>query len=162
MNIDKLYKDKKIFVLLIALVVAGVIMMLFDGNTTPQKQETQTQQYDDLEQRLENILSNVKGAGNVRVMITYKAGSEKIIAYNTDKESENKDSGFATNEKNEIALSNDSPVVLKETYPEIEGLLIVAQGGENIKVKNNLISASMALLPIEVNKIEVLAMKKEA
>lgn len=164
MNLDKLFKDKRTVIILLALVAAGVILMTFD-NTYIADEGNETQQLtqnNDTEKRLEDILSQVKGAGKVRVMITYRTGGEKIIAYNTDNESENNDDGYSHNEKSEIALSKDNPVILKENYPEIEGVLIVAQGGEDIQVKNNLISASMALLPVEVNKIEVLVMKKEA
>lgn len=162
MNLDKLYKDKKTLILMLIVVFIGIILMgLADFNIESDKSDLQEDTDCNLESRLEDILSQVKGAGNVKVMLTYKAGSEKIIAYNTDKENEDREEGFSTNEKNEMALAKDSPVVLKEIYPEIEGVLIVAQGGGDTNVKNNLIRASMALLNVDVNKIEVLIMKKE-
>ena len=46
--------------------------------------DTETVQQDDLEQRLMDTLSCVRGAGKVKVMITYETGKEKIPAMNTD------------------------------------------------------------------------------
>lgn len=163
MSFKEIYRDKRTIGLFVLLIAAGVFLMLgTDKTEAVQEKYEKTETDDNIEEKMESILSDVKGAGNVKVMITYKAGSEKIVAYNTDKESENKEEGFTSNEKSEPALAKDSPIVLKEMYPEIEGVLIVAEGGGNIQVKNNLISASMALLPVDVNKIEVLVMKKEA
>ena len=43
--------------------------------------------------------------------------------------------------------------------PEIEGVIIVAEGGGDIIVKNSLISAANAALGVPTHKIEVLKMK---
>lgn len=158
----RIFKDKKttgIFALIVAL---GVVLMLSqDLFKAPVAQKTESADVQDyeLEERLSAILSRVKGAGKVSVMITYKTGSERIIAYNTNNERDN--STFSSRESSEAVINGDSPVVLKEVYPQIEGVLIVAQGGGNTEVKNNLIRASQALLGIDMNKIEVLVMKKE-
>ncbi|MGN1318979.1 MAG: hypothetical protein ACI4VF_08160 [Lachnospirales bacterium] len=160
MNFDFLYKDKKIFALIIIAVILGIVLLSSDNKVSEIKEEKVIEN-SDLEKDLENILSKVKGAGRVSVMITYKSGDEKIIAYNTDNQNEKREEGFSANEKKEIALAENSPVILKEVKPEIEGVLIVCEGGGDINVKNNLIRASMALLNVDVNKIEVLIMKKE-
>lgn len=158
----RIFKDKKTIGIFAAIVILGIVLMLGEnGIRVKNTSETATDATEDyeLEQRLSAILSKVKGAGNVNVMITYQAGKEKVIAYNTNKEKDN--SAFLSRESTEAVINGDSPVILKELYPEIEGVLIVAQGGGNTEVKNNLIRASKALLGIDVNKIEVLVMKKE-
>ncbi len=159
----KIFKDKK-STIIFALIAAFGILLMLGGNTininkTEEAANTESTDYD-LENRLSSILSTVKGAGKVNVMITYETGSEKIIAYN--RSSEKDSSVFSERESSEAVINGDSPVILKEVYPKIEGVLIVAQGGGNEEVKNNLIRASQALLAIDVNKIEVLVMKKEA
>lgn len=160
----KIFKDKRAVLCLAAMVFVGVLLMLGSNavphNATVKKGNDINNNDYNLEERLSNILSQVEGAGNVRVMITYSTGSEKIIAYNTDSEKDN--DRFTSRESNEAVINNDGPVVIKEIYPSIEGVLIVAQGGGNTEVKNNLINASKALLGIDVNKIEVLIMKREA
>lgn len=37
----------------------------------------------DIEKRLEELFGNIDGAGNVKVMITYKSGPEKVLATET-------------------------------------------------------------------------------
>jgi hypothetical protein len=164
MNWMKIYKEKKTMLILVLVVILGILFMLYQTPVKSAEQQTESisENNNDIEKRLESILSKVKGAGKVNVMINFKGGSEKIIAYNSDKESENRDDGYKINEKNEMAFSRDQPVVIKEIYPEIEGVLIVAEGGGNNQIKNDLIRATMALLGVDMNKIEVLIMKKEA
>lgn len=159
----KIFKDKKIIVVLAAIFALGVAMMLYK----PEKRvnvesNVEVTENDDIEKKLEKILSDVKGAGRVSVMITYKTNGEKIYAYNFDKQTENDDSSITQSEKNEMVMSKDEPVVLKEYKPEIEGVLVVSDGGGDEQIKNNLTSAVKALLAVDVNKIEVLVMKKEA
>ena len=40
----------------------------------------------------------------------------------------------------------------------MKGVIIVAQGGDNVEIKNQLISAVMSLMDLDANKIEVLTM----
>lgn len=158
----RIFKDKKTIGIFVVIVILGMVLMLGEnGIKVKNTAETATDSTEDyeLEKRLSAILSKVKGAGNVNVMITYQTGKEKVIAYNTNNEKDN--SAFSSRESAEAVINGDSPVILKELYPEVEGVLIVAQGGGNTEVKNNLIRASQALLGIDVNKIEVLVMKKE-
>ena len=55
-------------------------------------------------------------------------------------------------------MVNGKPVVLKENYPEIVGVLIVAQGANSISVMKNLQQAAVSLLNINLSRIEILAM----
>ena len=50
-------------------------------------------------------------------------------------------------------------VTLKEEYPKITGVLIVAEGAENLIVNYKIQQATMSLLNIEADKIEILTMK---
>lgn len=158
----KIFKDKKIIGMFMIIVVFGIVLMIgSDGYEMKSNVKSeQTQNIDnDIENRLSEILSKVRGAGKVSVMITYNTSAEKIIAYNINNERDN--SAFSTRESYEAVVNGTEPIVLKEVYPEIKGVLIVAQGGGNTQIKNNLINATQSLLGIDVNKIEVLVMKKE-
>ena len=119
---------------------------------------------DDLENRLKNILSKVEGAGNVDVMITYKNDKELVVAQNTEEEQEEDTNKIRQNLKSDYVIieSEDGsyePLVLKEISPSIEGVLIVAEGGDNIIVKNGLLKAAESLLNVPSHKIEILKMK---
>ena len=50
------------------------------------------------------------------------------------------------------------PFIAKETAPQVEGVLVVAEGGENAKTVKNISDAVLALFPVEVHKIKVVKM----
>lgn len=114
----------------------------------------------ELEQELEKTLSMVDGVGKIKVMVSLSEGYENILKNDskTEKYEENGSSRLLDEEK--TVLSNDgNPIILKEVKPKVEGVIVVAEGGDNVLVKNSLINAIKALLGIEIHKIEILKMK---
>jgi len=120
----------------------------------------QKENYGEMEERLEEIFSAVEGAGKVKVMVTLKSGSEVTIA----KEEKRKESSEAIEVETKVVLlsqgsSNQKPLILKENYPEIEGIVIVAEGGDDIFVKDALNRGAQALLNVPAHKVEIFKMK---
>ncbi len=123
-----------------------------------------------LEQRLEAILSNVQGAGDVQVMVSIKKSSEKVVSENIEqssnivKETENS-SGTRTTEQSTLKKSamllnqNETPLILTEIMPEVSGVIIVSTGANNVYVKDALIRSVSTLLEIPSYKVEVLQKK---
>lgn len=140
---------------------------------TQEKEEIAVSTQRSLERRLESILSKVQGAGEIRVMITMTHSTELIVAEETKSEqsttTENGQQGdqrVIENRKQEnkvILLENkdgsNTPLVLKEMEPKVEGIVIVAQGGDDILVKESLSRAAQALLNVPAHKVEILKMK---
>ncbi len=172
-----LRKDrKKLKADLAALLAMGVMLivlgnMLFGNKETfpikkqeimetDDKNETVSQS-SDMENRLASVFASIDGAGNVEVMVTLKAGNEIIIA---EEEKTRDIKGETSVEKSAVILSqsggNEKPLVLKEKYPEIEGVIIVAEGGDDIFVKEALTKGAQALLDVPAHKVEVFKMKK--
>ncbi|MCT4596171.1 MAG: stage III sporulation protein AG [Anaeromicrobium sp.] len=121
---------------------------------------------DTTEKELEGILSQIVGVGDVNVMITYETTSEVIPAMNVTssmEESQEKDSqgGIRTtkqeNTSKNIVTNNQQKnlVVIKEIKPEIRGVVVVAQGAENIIVKNSIIDAVKTVFQIPSHKVMV-------
>lgn len=146
-----------IFLGIISVAVIAVLAVSFTG--TPQ-----TEAYDgdetiayvkDLENRLEKTLSAVNGAGNVSVVITVESGKETVLAEETVTVTD--ENGRTTTTSSPV-LINGKPFVLKENYPKVIGVLIVAQGADSISVMRNLQQAAVSLLNIEPSRIEILAM----
>lgn len=119
---------------------------------------------DVLEQRLMDTLSCVRGAGKVKVMITYETGSEIVPAMNTDVTSSVSVSG-----ENQTRTESSSPVttyqdgenraiVLMEREPTVRGVIVVAEGAADISVRLKLQGAVQAVLGVDAQKIEVLEM----
>jgi len=122
-----------------------------------------------LEKRLEEVLAHVDGAGEVRVMITLKNSGEKVLQSDSSlsqSDTEEQDSQGGTRTVKELDESNttvilsdgtaDTPYITKETMPEVEGVLVVAQGAGNSAVKQSIYEAVQALFGVPAHKIKVL------
>ena len=157
--IQKLKNNKTIEYIFLGLISIAVVAVLAFSLVKPASTEAYEDDevisyVKDLENRLEKTLSEIKGAGNVSVVITVDSGKETIYASEKVTVSEN---GKTTVTESPI-LVNGKPVVVKENYPEIVGVLIVAQGANSISVMKNLQQAAVSLLNINLSRIEILAM----
>lgn len=56
-------------------------------------------------------------------------------------------------------IDGKNPLALKEIEPKIEGIIIIAQGGDNIFIKNELIKSAQTILNVDAHKIHVMKMK---
>lgn len=159
MSVNKLVTDKKGLIIIAAFFIAGIMLILSGGSNVKavNKEEIST---GSLNRQLEQILSQVEGAGKVKVLINYNQSGEKILAYDLESNTNEKENGKENNSKSEVVYDgNKMPVILKEYMPKVEGVIIVAQGGNNENVKKQLIAGTVALLGIDEHKIEVLKMK---
>ncbi|MBQ2288195.1 MAG: hypothetical protein II251_05765 [Lachnospiraceae bacterium] len=127
------------------------------------------------EVRLKNILSQIEGAGEVQVMIRASASKAYIVekdmttnsssVYETDAEGGTRKSD--EKQRTEASLytkdhnGNDVPWIVKEMEPEIEGVLIAAQGGDQNQVAGEITQAVQVLFDIPVHKIKVVKMKDQ-
>ncbi len=113
-----------------------------------EKYEAQT------EQKLEELLSTVDGAGHVRVMLTWEGSSERQVE-------KDRISNADSVEEETIYQENDSgkyPYVVSWTNPKVTGVLVIAEGGGNTKVKAEILEAVQALFGIEPHKIKIMKM----
>ena len=129
------------------------------------------------EDRLSRTMSQIEGAGEVKVMITLKSSAEKVLDKDTESGQETvteedsqggtrqsskaskKESTVYGNDGESSSRGNGSPYVSKELSPEIEGVVVVADGGGNAVVKENISSVVQALFDIGPHKIRI--MKKQ-
>lgn len=123
-----------------------------------------------LEQKTEETLRQVQGVGEVTVMITLKSGGQKIIEKDqsgTDQTTEEEDSSGGTrtvedssSEKTSIytqgADGSSQPYVSKELAPEIEGVVVIAEGGDDAVTVRNITEAVQALFGVEAHKIKIM------
>ena len=92
-----------------------------------------------LEERLEDILSRMRGAGRVRVPVTYATAGERVAAT------------VATE-------GGQSPIILVEREPEIRGVIVVAEGAADPTVRLSLQRAVQAGTGVPLSCIEVFEM----
>lgn len=124
-----------------------------------------------LERKLKQVLGQMDGAGKVEVMITLADSGETIVEKD-HKEQENhieeSDTGGGTRSTTEretenvtVYVENGSeayPYVTKEVLPKVEGVLVVAEGGDDPKVISDISDTVMALFRVEAHKIKVVKM----
>ena len=125
------------------------------------------------EKQLESVLSQVEGVGTVQVAVamesTGKKQVEKDSPEDTSTSSEKGDSGtertsqtVTTGETTVYEYTGDggqTPYISSSTYPEIRGVIVVAQGGGNPVIVQQIQEAVMALFHVEAHEIKVLKMK---
>ena len=159
----KEYLEKYKYVLIVLL--AGIVLMLLpDKNIkkeSPQEEVVIQQAVtEDIAQQLEEILSQVSGAGKVKVMISLEKGEETI--YQTDTSSSQSENG--TDNRIETILitdsnRNQSGLIRQINPPAYQGAIILAQGGNDPVVKLAIVDAVSKATGLGADKISVLKMK---
>lgn len=142
------------------------------GNTSVEGQASLAEYEEALEKRLEEILEGMAGAGKVEVMITFVSSQELVVekdrpmtrSNTTESDGEGgtrtiyqTDSGETTVYRGEG--SDSEPYVVKTLTPEVEGVLVAAQGAGTGEVTKNITEAIQALFDLEAHKIKVIRMK---
>lgn len=129
---------------------------------------------DNMVTNLEEILSNIRGVGNVKVMITYAETSKTVPVYNeesTEENTEETDSEGGTRKVTQTDVKKE--VIYEESdgggktlitqsiiSPTIEGAIITAEGAGDATVKTNIIQAVGAVTGLATHKIQVFEMAK--
>ena len=123
---------------------------------------------DNLDTKLENILSKINGVGKAEVLLTYTESTEIVPVYNKKEKTSNtdeSDSGGGTRKIEEkdsseevvyTESSNKSQIATQKTVsPKIEGAIIIAEGAGDSNVKTNIIQAVEAATGLATHKIQV-------
>lgn len=149
MNIPNI-KSKWIY-----LVGAAGILLIILSLILPVKSESNGETAEfyskQLEEKIASLLSDVKGAGKVSVLLTLDCGGESVLAENSETSGEKR----ATDILVINGKSGDEPVKLKEIFPKVRGVAVVCDGGDNVDVKNKITELLSSALGIPTNRITV-------
>ncbi len=132
--------------------------------------QTSLENYEEyLEKRLATALESVEGVGRTEIVITLKSSGQKIVEKdqtssrqtdsNTEGESANTSETRSSDGTSIYERQSDGtqiPYVSKELTPEIAGVLVVADGGDNAVVVQNITEAIRALFGVEAHKIKIM------
>lgn len=150
-----------------------------DGNPQVVQKDMNMTSYDtntyisEMEKKLKNILKKVSGIGEVEVMITLKASGKQIPLkdYPSIEESLNEVDGEGGSRTNNSVKRDEStvlvgdgkggeaPYILQETEPEVEGVLVLAEGGDNVQIIIDIIEAVEVLFNVPAHKVKVMKMR---
>lgn len=134
-----------------------------EAETKPAKEGITDELYaQQTEQRLQEMLGQIKGVGQVQVMLTLHRGSQ--TEYQTDVQlSSNAESSQKSEERKTVILSEgsayDKAAISTVEYPRFLGALIVCEGAEQPTVRLALIEAVAALTGLSSEQITVVKMK---
>lgn len=172
------------------LVLTGVLLMVLtipvteeedkDVTNVVETESTKTEENEEesyteaLEERLEKVLEKMDGVGEVKVMITLADYGEDVVekdCVSTGSTTTETDSSGGSRTITESEISNTTvyveedgetyPSLQKEIAPKIEGIVIVAEGGDQPTVVSNISDAAMALFSVEAHKVKVVKMSMQ-
>lgn len=148
--------------------LVGIALLLLPSRSSKQEQTVKTEQptlneqayLQEMERRLEETLSQIDGAGEVRVVLTLRSGV--CTLYQTDVAS-SEDDGRKSEERKTVIMSAGSAyneaAVSSVEYPQFQGALIVCRGAGSASVKLDLINAVASLTGLGSDQITVVKMK---
>lgn len=162
-KLKELSAGKKIKYLAIVLIIAVILGIYFSTLTPGQTQEPDAweQADDSLELRLEQALSQMSGVGEVSVVINYDSTAERVPVLTTDTQSstsiENEKSSESSTQRTEVAtVQGEGALIVKENQPEVRGVIVVAEGAQDIGIRMNILSAVTTLLNVHASQVEIL------
>jgi len=173
----KLIKNKNAIYIAAALVL-GILLMCIPAllpdageNTESVGMQTDKTEYGEmLEKKLLEVISKIQGVGETSVMVTIETRKEYVYAYeerkntniSTDKGSkgEIRDANQEDIQKSLIVVNDGSgketPVLIKEIAPKVQGVAIVCEGGDDPIVKSKIVEAVTTVLNIPSNRVCVI------
>ncbi|WP_426004414.1 stage III sporulation protein AG [Bacillus sp. DWP3-1] len=127
---------------------------------------------EDVEQEYENqlkeILETIIGVEDVSIVVNVDATSLKVFEKNksnksttteeTDKEGGVRSVTDQTKEEEIVIIKNgneETPVVVQTKKPDIRGVLVVAQGVDNVQIKKTIIEAVTRVLDVASHRVAV-------
>ena len=128
-----------------------------------------------MEQRLEKLLSQVSGVGKTKVMVTIRSTSEKVVEKDEETSQETtteRDSQGGTRTVTSSSSSGttvfgnteeetgEQPYITKELSPAVEGVVVIAQGGDDPATVQEITEAVQALFQVDTHKIKVMKLNE--
>lgn len=107
-----------------------------------------------IENKLENVITSVKGVGNASVVVTLEKGFEYV--YVTEEETKTTSNGTTITTVS-VVMVDGQPVVKEEIYPIIKGVVVVASGAEDVAVRMNILSIIQTIVDVENSQINIMS-----
>ncbi|MBR6967521.1 MAG: hypothetical protein IKH78_03220 [Ruminococcus sp.] len=166
------FKEKKWTALMIICGAAGLFLIAL-SSLVPEKEAAQSRNTDrnensfsvkdycrETEQRLEDFLEGIEGAGQVKVYITVGSGERSVYAREERKiRSDNK----TEEEEKYVVIGNgsDKKALVETTeLPAVRGAVIICSGGDSAEVRERMYKATAAALDLPTGKIYVAKLDK--
>lgn len=121
-----------------------------------------------LEEKIASNLESIQGVGKTKVLVSYTSSLRKEYARDesitkrtakeTDKEGGTRETVETTESNHLVIAGNSNPLVVEEERPQVDGILVIAQGASDPKIREQIFEAVRVLLNIQPSKINVAPM----
>ncbi len=170
-EIKNRFPDKKKFRLMVICVFA--IIVLFIGELVTQLPEesevtsvshvNSSDYIKSTEKQLQQILEEIEGAGDVKVMITLENTFENVYAKAYENQNKKGENTSEDNIKESYVMvkngsNTEDCLILKVYEPKVKGVAVVCSGADNLNVKKAVTETVCALFDISSAKVSVTKM----
>ena len=145
------------------ILLLGLLLILWPAKKRQTEEPTVTEQTvqaeEDIDAKMEAILSCIDGAGQVKVLLTKRTGDETV--YQTD-ETVSTSSDAESHSKTTVMAGDsgtDVPLIRQTVFGQYRGALIVCQGADSPSVRLQLVNAVAGLTGLPTDRITVIKMK---
>ena len=146
-------------VLLIGLALMLIPSRSGESTSQPEPTEQAQQEQPDIARQLEEILTQIQGAGKVSVMLTVASGEKTI--YQSDVDLSGGEDGTTRSDTVIITDENraEKGLVQQVNPPVYQGAVIVCQGADSASVRLAIVEAVSKVTGLSSDRISVLKMK---
>ncbi len=144
-------------------IIVGVLLMLLPvggKQTQPHVDKQEEKETLSIEERLGDILAQIRGAGRVQVMLTVASGEETIYQFDQNLST---DGNGSASQKDTVTVTDkdrgQSGLVTQINPPKYQGALIVCQGADDASVRLAIAEAVSGLTGLGMDKITIAKMK---
>lgn len=144
----------------VMILLAGLALMMLPAGEKTNESPAPVRREPSLQESLEEILTQISGAGKVSVLLTQSAGEETL--FQVDKNTSVEESG--ENNRSETVLVSgagreESGLIRQVKAPTYRGAVIVCQGADNAAVRLAVVEAVRSATGLTTDHISVLKMK---
>ncbi len=160
-KIKKMFRSKKV-ILIVCLVIVFCIICVFylaqfkTSNDSTNYDTVEVEYSTTLENKLKSVISKISNAGQVDVLVTLESGYEYEYATEETTKTTSSSSGQVTSTTSSMVIVSGSPVIVKQIYPKVKGVVVVASGAKDAFVRMSIINAVVTSLEIDQSNIIVL------
>lgn len=146
-------------------IMIAIYMTTFSSPSSSAQKKTSEQDYAlEIEKRLVETLSQIRGAGHIEAMVTVIGSATIEVAYNIDERTVTQSGGTGSSTttttvvKTPVIINGKDgpqPLILFEIKPKIKGVVIVSSGAYDVGVRLQLLRAVQAVIADDSVRIEI-------
>ncbi len=149
-------KKEHVFIIVLCVVLVAIFLSSTSIFSSLKSNKNASNTYESsVESRLENLLKEVDGVGKVKVFVTTDGTQAEEVLKDVETKTEN---GYKVIEET-VVLVGGKPYVTKTKNPNVIGVAVVCQGGDNLSVKVLITEIITTTLSVAPECIRIIKMK---